>query len=107
MANPDPATVGQPLTFTITETNNQPFTFPEVAVRDLLPDEVTFVSATPSQGECDFAPSVNNVFCEFGDIPSGGTATVDIVATPTTTGTITNTAYDILNNLAQGSVSVN
>jgi uncharacterized repeat protein (TIGR01451 family) len=97
--------VGEPLIFTITETNNQASTFPEVAVRDLLPDEVTFVSATPSQGECDYAPSVNNVFCELGDIPAGGSATVDIVVIPTTERfVIANTAYDILNNRAQTSV---
>lgn len=97
--------VGEPLIFTITETNNQASTFPEVAVRDLLPDDTTFVSATPSQGECDYAPSVHNVFCELGDIPAGGSATVDIVVIPTTERfVITNIAYDILNNRAQTSV---
>jgi uncharacterized repeat protein (TIGR01451 family) len=100
-ANAYPATVGQPLTYTITETNNQASTFPEVAVRDLLPNDVTFVSATPSQGECDYAPSVHNVFCELGDIPAGGSATVDIVVIPTKGEFHVNIVYDILNNRAQ------
>ncbi len=102
-----PGMVGEPLTYTITETNNQASTFPEVAVRDLLPNDATFVSATPSQGECDYAPSVHNVFCELGDIPAGGSATVDIVVVPTTERYLTtNNVYDILNNPAQASVEV-
>lgn len=72
-AAPVPIYVGQQITYTITETNNSQETFPEVAVRDWLPEGHTaFVSATPTQGECSYAPSVHNVFCELGDLPAGG-----------------------------------
>lgn len=43
--------VGDPVNLTITETNNSHHTYHEVAVRNWLPDGVTYVSATPTQGE--------------------------------------------------------
>ena len=100
--------VGERVRFTIRETNNSEETFPEVAIRNLLPEGATeFVSATPSQGECSYAPSVHNVFCELGDLPAGGSAEVEIVATSTAPGRFTNTAFDILNNREDIEVTVN
>jgi uncharacterized repeat protein (TIGR01451 family) len=100
--------VGERVRFTIRETNNSEETFPEVAVRNLLPEGATeFVSATPSQGECSYAPSVHNVFCELGDLPAGGSAEVEIVATSTAPGRFTNTAFDILNNREDIEATVN
>jgi uncharacterized repeat protein (TIGR01451 family) len=97
--NPLPLFIGQEVTFTITETNNSDETFPEVAVRDWLPENGTeYVSATPSQGECFYSSYTHNVFCELGDLSAGGSASVDIVVTTTETGTFTNTAWDVLNN---------
>src|SRR5918998_6554951 len=96
---PLPLFVGEQITFTITETNNSNETFPEVAVRDWLPEDGTeYVSATPSQGECFYSSYTHNVFCELGDLSAGGSASVDIVVTTTETGTFTNTAWDVLNN---------
>ena len=69
---PLPLFVGEQITFTITETNNSNETFPEVAVRDWLPEDGTeYVSATPSQGECFYSSYTHNVFCELGDLPRG------------------------------------
>jgi uncharacterized repeat protein (TIGR01451 family) len=96
---PLPLFVGEQITFTITETNNSNETFPEVAVRDWLPEDGTeYVSATPSQGECFYSSYTHNVFCELGDLPAGSSASVEIVVTTTATGTFTNTAWDALNN---------
>lgn len=96
---PLPLFVGQQITFYITETNNSNETFPEVAVRDWLPEDGTeYVSATPSQGECFYSSYTHNVFCELGDLPAGGSASVEIVVTTTATGTFTNTVWDVLNN---------
>ena len=96
---PLPVYVGQPITFFIEETNNTDATFPEVAVRTWLPEEGTqYVSATPSQGECFYSSYTHNVFCELGDLPAGGSASVDIVVTTTASGTFTTTVWDILNN---------
>ena len=96
---PLPSFVGEQITFHITEINNSNETFPEVAVRDWLPEDGTeYVSATPSRGECFYSSYTHNVFCELGDLPAGDSATVDIVVTTTATGTFTNTVWDVLNN---------
>ncbi len=89
-AAPGPAIVGQPHTFTVTVTNNSD---PQlVGLKGFLsPADVQLVSATPSQGTCGISHHDNGAHCTLGEIPSGGSATVDIVATPTTPGTMTST----------------
>jgi uncharacterized repeat protein (TIGR01451 family) len=106
-AIPNTILVGDPVNLTITETNNSHHTYHEVAVRDWLPDGVTYVSAVPTQGECFYSASVHNVFCELGNIPHRGSVTVNITATGATPGTYTNTAWDILNNRADATLTVN
>ena len=92
--SPSPAVVGQPVTFTITVTNGS--VDQSVGVKDFLPSYMTFVSATPSQGTCDTSPHRNNVVgCALGVIPSGGSATVGVVAVPTLSATMTNTAVGV------------
>ena len=91
--------MGQQITFFVTETNNTDTSFPEVAVRTWLPEDGTeYVSATPSQGECFYSSYTHNVFCELGDLPDGGSASVGIVVTTTAPGTFTTTVWDVLNN---------
>jgi uncharacterized repeat protein (TIGR01451 family) len=89
-ASPNPATVGQPVTFTVTVTNHS---VPQhVGIQDYLPSGMELVSATPSQGTCGAGPhGMNGVECTLGDLPSGGSASVEVVATPTVPGTMTNT----------------
>jgi uncharacterized repeat protein (TIGR01451 family) len=89
-ADPNPATAGQPLTLTAMVTNNS---VPQhVGLQDFLPPGMELVSATPSQGTCGVSPhGINGVECGFSDLPTGGSATVEIVATPTVPGTMTNT----------------
>jgi uncharacterized repeat protein (TIGR01451 family) len=89
-AAPNPATIGQPVTFTVTVTNDS---VPQhVGLQDFLPSGMELVSATPSQGTCGAGPhGMNGVECTLGDLPSGGSASVEVVATPTVPGTMTNT----------------
>ncbi len=88
--DPGPAVVGQPHTFTVTVTNNSE---PQlVGLKSFLSPEAEIVSATPSQGTCGMSHHDYGVDCTLGEIPSGGSATVEIVATPTVPGTMTNTA---------------
>jgi uncharacterized repeat protein (TIGR01451 family) len=77
---------GQIVNFTVTVTNNGPTAASGVKVTDTLPAGYTFVSATPSQGS--WAAPVWTV----GSIVVGGSASLVIQATATTTSERTNTA---------------
>ncbi len=103
-ASPDAVRVGDPVTFTITETNKESFAI-DPQVKDSLPAGVTFVWASPSQGSYSFDPATNDVEWDLGTLPPGATATIDVVVIPTESGIITNKAYDLINQ-ASASVSV-
>lgn len=116
-ASADAVKVGEPVTFTIAETNNQPFDLyglgdEGVGLRDSLPANVDFVSATPSQGTCTYVHEGlgpndgGDVWCNLGTLPSGATAYIDVVVIPTEPGTITNTAIDIGESQTSASVEV-
>ena len=88
--SPDPVTVGNNLTYTITVSNSGPDDAPGVVLTDDLPGSVAFGSATPSQGSCSH--SAGTVTCPLGTITPGAPATVAIVVTPNSPGTLTNSA---------------
>ena len=85
------AVVGQPYAFTVEVTNNSA---PQsVGLKNFLPEGMTLESATPSQGTCSTPHhGAGGLDCTLGELPTGGSATVDIVATPAVPGTATNTA---------------
>ena len=89
--DPNPVTVGQELSLTISVKNHA---VPQrLGFKDFLPSGMTHVSVTPSQGTCGSGHhGGNEVGCTLGLVPSGGSATVELVATPTVPGTVTNTA---------------
>jgi uncharacterized repeat protein (TIGR01451 family) len=93
-ASPKTPTVGQPYTFTVFVKNNS--VAQRVDLEDLLPTSVSLISATPSQGNCDYrrdsASGRDVVQCAFGVVRSESTAEAEIVVTPTAPGNITNTA---------------
>jgi uncharacterized repeat protein (TIGR01451 family) len=74
--SPDPVLAGETLTYTLVITNNGPAPAEDVLVVDALPDGVTFVSATASQGLCN-----GGVTCDLIDLAVGANATVEIVVT--------------------------
>ena len=88
--SPDPALVGQQVTYSLTVLNAGPSATSGVALSDTLPSGVTYDSATSSQGSC--FRSGNNVLCSLGTLASGANATVQVKVTPTAPGTITNNA---------------
>ncbi len=87
--SPDPVQVGNNLTYTITVSNVDPSLSMSATMTDILPAGVNFVSATPSQGSCT---GTSTVICNLGTIAAGANATVSLVVTPTTAGTLSNTA---------------
>jgi len=83
--NASPA-MGQIVNFTITVTNNGPTAASGIQVTDAQPAGLTFGAAIPSQGT--FSAGVWNV----GNLVVGGSASLKIMATVTSTSQITNVA---------------
>src|SRR5439155_7347792 len=90
--SPDPAHVGQNLTYTIVVTNNGPDKAVGVSVTDQLPKNAGYGATTTTQGSCTLKPSKTAVVCDVGTMPSGVSVTITLVVKPTSKGTITNTA---------------
>jgi hypothetical protein len=89
-ADPNPTTVGQSIVFKVTVMNNSVPQY--VGLKDFLPLDMELISARPSQGTCGKShPGTNAVECGFGVLPEGGSATVEVIATPSAPGTMTNT----------------
>ena|GEM_PF-6026543 len=85
------AAAGDNLTYTIAVANAGPSVAVGSHLSDQLPDGAQFVSASSTQGSC--AGSATDVACELGDLPSGGSATVTVVARAVNAGAAINTAY--------------
>jgi uncharacterized repeat protein (TIGR01451 family) len=86
--SPDPVSVGANLTYTLTIANAGPSAATGVMVTNLLPANVSFVSATPSQGSCSQAGGV--VTGNLGLVPGGTNATIRIVVVPNSAGVLSN-----------------
>jgi uncharacterized repeat protein (TIGR01451 family) len=97
-ASPDPAIMGDPLTYTVGVANSGFGDATGVILTDTLPLSVTFVSATSSPAICgemgSFLTDTNSFACPLGGLGSGDTAVVTLTVTvdPDVTGTLTNTA---------------
>jgi len=77
--------------YIVTANNRGPQGATGVILTDTLPDNVSFVSAAPSQGTCNW--SGLKIVCEFGSLVAGGIALVKIdVIAPDAPYTITNSA---------------
>jgi uncharacterized repeat protein (TIGR01451 family) len=87
--NPDPVHVGTHLTYTLTATNHGPSTGHGVVIHDPLPAGTSFVSASATAGTCSGTTTVD---CSIGDLANGASATVTVVVTPSTAGSLSNTA---------------
>ncbi|NEQ74935.1 MAG: DUF11 domain-containing protein [Okeania sp. SIO2C9] len=84
-ANPN---VGEDITFTIELNNAGPNDATNVDLEDLLPDGLTFVSATPSEGTYDEVTGLWDV----GTVENGDTETLEITATVDSAEAIENIA---------------
>jgi uncharacterized repeat protein (TIGR01451 family) len=86
--------VGSNVAFTISVSDLGPSDATGLAVTDVLPSGLTFVSATPSQGS--YTPATG--LWAVGGVVNGGAATLAIVATVPQAGTIVNTATKTAGN---------
>jgi uncharacterized repeat protein (TIGR01451 family) len=84
---PTSVTLGTNVTYVLTVTNNGTATATGVTVTDTLPSSVTFVSATggvaPVEGALNFS---------IGNLAPGASTSASIVVTPTTAGTLSDSA---------------
>ena len=87
---PDPVSLGETITYTLTVTNVSAATSTAVTITDTLPDGASFISATTTAGTV--SQSGGTVTFKLDDLAPGDTATSTIVVVPTAVGTITNTA---------------
>ena len=110
-AVPDPAHVGQPLTYTLVVTNLGPSAMGGIVVTDVLPAGLSLSSVAGSQGACTATITVT---CDLDTLANGGVATVTLVVTPTVLDQVDNTAVvtgdgtdpDGSNNSASRSVTI-
>jgi uncharacterized repeat protein (TIGR01451 family) len=91
MAAPNPVSVGAPLTYSLTVTNNSSTTATGVVVSNTLPPNVTVFSLLPSQGSATNQAGVVTYF--VGNLPNGPAATLAIVVIPNAAGLLTNDAF--------------
>jgi len=89
-AAPNPATAGQPLTYTLTVTNLGPVVATGVVVGDTLPGNATFGTATTTQGGTTLSGAT--LTAAIGTLGVGGVATVTITVTPTQAGPLADQA---------------
>lgn len=86
---PSSTTTGTDITYNLTISNAGPVTASPATLIDDIPNGSTFKSVTSSQGTCTGGAIVR---CDVGDLTSGASATVQIVATALSSGILANTA---------------
>ena len=102
--------VGDTITYTVTLKNNGPDNATNVQVRDLLPDGVSFVSATPSEGTYDSITGLWSVGIVTGSVQQTLVLNVVIVSPDQQTNTASISHSDQFdpnpdNNIATRSVT--
>jgi uncharacterized repeat protein (TIGR01451 family) len=101
---PDPAPVGQLLTYTAIVTNTGPGAATGIRIVDTLPSSVTPVSATVAGGSCETVGSV--VTCTLASLAAGTAADVLIVVRPNAPGALVN-SVQVTRDGADGNESNN
>jgi uncharacterized repeat protein (TIGR01451 family) len=87
---PDTVKRGQNFDYTIEVKNNGPSTANTVTLIDSLPKNVSFSSASSTQGTCSLTSDKRSVTCDLGNLTNGATVTVTITVKATDQKPITN-----------------
>jgi uncharacterized repeat protein (TIGR01451 family) len=87
--SPDPVVATEELTYSIAVSNNGSYDATNVVLTDTLPIGSSYLSGSASQGTgCSLTN--NKVTCNLDTIAVSGTATVEIIITRSTAGTVNN-----------------
>jgi hypothetical protein len=96
----DSVVVGEPVTFRITQTNDEPDTYLNLVSINFVffyySTPYEFVSASSSQGQCTYLPRANpkgTVACELGTLPPGASVEMNIVVVPQEPGSLAGNAH--------------
>jgi|GEM_PF-411240 len=104
----NPAPKSSPFAYTITVTNNGPANATGVSVTNPLPAGLSFLSATSSQGSCNF--STGTLTCNVGALAAGAgaiiTLNVNATLTTNTTDTVSAAANQSDNTLPNNTASL-
>ena len=85
---PDPAAVGQLLSYSLDVRNAGPDAATRVRLANDLPSGVVFARAVPSKGKCSSPTRGGRVSCSLGSLSPGADLNVRIGVYPTTNGTV-------------------
>jgi uncharacterized repeat protein (TIGR01451 family) len=85
---PDPAAVGQLLSYSLDVRNAGPDAATRVRLKNDLPSDVVFARAVPSAGRCSSPTRAGRVSCSLGSLAPSADLNVRIGVYPTTNGTI-------------------
>lgn len=88
--SPEPPTVGQNMSYSISVFNSGPSNATGVTFTDTLPGGVTFVSASSTQGAC--MQAAGTVTCNIGAMTPSAGVSITITVTPTGATALVNTA---------------
>ncbi|HEY8202481.1 MAG TPA: DUF11 domain-containing protein [Actinomycetota bacterium] len=89
-AQPARVKVGEAVTYTLAVHNAGPSSATSVLAADMLPSNLSYVSATPSRGSCSVSGRI--VACNLGTFGPGTNATITVVGKATRQGTAINAA---------------
>src|SRR5882724_4246917 len=88
--SPDPVSIGELLTYQLAITNAGNLTANGVVLESAISSNASVFSVMVSQGS--YGLNTNSVTCNLGQLSPGSAATVKILVTPTSIGTVTNFA---------------
>jgi uncharacterized repeat protein (TIGR01451 family) len=90
-STPNPVEAGQPITFTLSITNNGPSDAAGVLITNTLPAQVSFLSSSPASPLCNHSGSL--ITCNFGQLNAHNSQQVTVMATVSdlASGVITDT----------------
>jgi uncharacterized repeat protein (TIGR01451 family) len=91
IASPDVTLIGGPLIYSLVVSNSGPLRATGVTLTNVLPPEVTFVSAATFNGIC--TNSGQRVICNLGRLSEGDSAVVTITTRALGAGSVTNRAW--------------